>query len=171
VTSAITMTALGVLLIGMAWWGLEKATAPLPSHASDSSTADCSAAETSTKRYVRAEDVTVSVYNAGARDGFATLTLHRLENRGFQAGAVGNAPADVISSPVNKARVLTTTPDDPDAKLVARNLGSGVEVEVVSEPLGPGVDVLVGKHMRQLRRGAPARLKLAEPVTSCVKVD
>jgi len=169
-TSAATLSGLCVILIVMAWWGLHNATAPFPSRTS-ATASTCTAAETTTKRYAKPSDVTVSVYNAGARQGFATLTLQRLESRGFNAGAVGNASPSSLSSPVRTARVLTTTQDDPYAELVARNLGPGVSVEVTTEPLGPGIDVLVGKKMRGLSRHALTRLKLPKPVTSCVKVD
>lgn len=170
-TSAATMVGLSVVLIVMAWWGLHNALAPVPSQTS-SNTATCSPAERATKLFARPNDITVSVYNAGARNGYAALTLQRLEARGFNAGAVGNAPAGAVSSPVTTARVLTTsTRDDPYALLVARNLGKNVPVEVTTETLGPGIDVLIGKKMGALAKHAPKRLKLPKPVTSCVKVD
>ncbi len=164
------MSALCLVLIGMAWWGLHNATAPFPSRASAAGPT-CSAAESSTKRFARTGDVTVSVYNATQRTGFATLTLQRLEARGFHAGAVGNAPQVELSSPVQKVRVLTTTENDPYAELVARNLGTHVPIEVVSEPLGPGIDVVVGKKMHGLNPKVTSKLKLPKPVTSCVKVN
>jgi len=170
-TSAATMVGLSVVLIVMAWWGLHNAFAPVPSRTS-SDNPSCSPAEQATKRFAKPSDITVSVYNAGARSGYAALTLQRLEARGFNAGAVGNAPAGVAKSPVTTARVLTTsTPDDPYARLLARNLGKNVPVEVTTEPLGPGIDVLIGKKMGRLAKHAPDRLKLPKPVTSCVKVD
>lgn len=168
--SAITMSALCVILVLMAWWGIHNATAPVNPDSSTTATG-CSAAETSTQRFVKPSQVTVSIYNAGARKGFAALTMQRLEGRGFLAGEVANAPASVLTAPVGKARVLTTKADDAQAELVARTLGRHVQVEVTSEPLGPGVDVLVGKDMHTLNRHAPSRVKLAKPIVSCVKVS
>ena len=168
-TGLATVAALCLVLIIMAWWGIHNATAPFPSHTSATET--CSGAEKVTKHYARADDVTVSVYNASKRNGFATLTLQRLETRGFHAGAVGNAPDSLLSSPVKKARVLSTTADNPYAELVARNLGRNVHVEVVGETLGPGINVVVGKKMGDLNPKVTTKLKLPKPKTSCVKVD
>jgi len=168
-TGIATMAALCLVLVVMAWWGIAKATAPFPTH--DSSGTKCSRAETTTKRYARPDDVTVSVYNASKRNGFATLTLQRLESRGFHAGAVGNAPKSLLSSPVKKVRVLTTTPDSTYAELVARNLGKDVPIEVVPDTLGPGINVVVGKKMQDLNPKVTTKLKLPNPKTSCVKVD
>ena len=171
-TSAATMVGLSVILIVMAWWGLHNAFAPVSPSQASSANATCSPAERATKLFAKPSDITVSVYNAGARSGYAALTLQRLEARGFNAGAVGNAPAGAASSPVTTALVLTTsTLDDPYALLVARNLGKNVRVEVTTETLGPGIDVLIGKKMGALAKHAPKRLKLPKPVTSCVKVD
>lgn len=163
----VTLTVLVVVLIVMAWWGLHNATAPFPGRAS-AVQPSCSAAETTTTRYVARRDVTVSVYNAGARQGFATLTLHRLEALGFRPGEVANAPAGVTT---HRALVLTTRRDDPAAALVARTLGRKVPVEVTDETLGPGVDVIVGPQQRAPVRHPPRRLKLAHAVSTCVRVD
>ena len=136
-TTAVTLGVLVLVVIAIGWWGLHKLTAPFPDQsASDSPT--CSKAETSHTKYVHTDDVTVSVYNAGTRQGYANLTLQRLEARGFHPGSVANAPA---GTKVAKARVLTTEADSAAAKLVARNLGKHIKVEVVDEdhrPLPPG---------------------------------
>ena len=166
-TTAITLGTLLVLILVIGLWGLRELTKPFPGREA-SATPSCSAAETSHTTYVRPDDVTVSVYNAGARQGFAGLTLERLERRGFNPGEVANAPEGVK---VARAKVLTTEEDDAAAKLVARNLGKGVRIEVVSDAYGPGIDVLVGPKMHFLDPDGPARVKLAHAVTDCVPVD
>ena len=166
-TTVVTLGALLVVVLVIGLWGLHEMTKPFPGREA-SATPSCSAAETSRTTYVKPADVTVSVYNAGARQGFAGLTLERLERRGFNAGEVANAPD---GTKVVRAKVLTTDEHDPAAKLVARNLGKGVRVEVVSEAYGPGIDVLVGPKMHFLNPHGPERVKLAHPVTDCVPVD
>ena len=166
-STAITLGTLLALVLVIGLWGLHELTKPFPGRKA-SATPSCSAAEKSRTTFVKAADVTVSVYNAGARQGFAALTLERLERRGFHPGEVGNAPK---GTKVVRAKVLTADEHDPAAKLVARNLGKGVRVEVVSQTYGPGIDVLVGPKMHLLNPDGPARVRLAHPVTDCVPVE
>jgi hypothetical protein len=165
-TTAITLTVAAVVLVAMAAWGIAAATKPLPPLGSDDPAA-CSKDEISRQTYVTRAQVTVSVYNAGARKGFANLTLERLEGKGFNPGSVGNAPEGME---VTRAKVTTTQQDDAAAKLVALTLGKNVPVEVTDEDLGPGVDVFVGPKQRGLDPTAPKRVKLAHPIESCVPV-
>jgi hypothetical protein len=166
-TTAVTLTVAALVLVGMAVWGISAATGPLPSLGSDDPTS-CSKDEISVQTYVSRKQVTVSVYNAGARKGFANLTLERFERLGFNPGSVGNAPK---GSGVTRATVFTTETGDAAAQLVARTLGKDVPVQVTDDDLGPGVDVFVGPKQRGLSPKAPHRVKLAEPVRSCVPVD
>lgn len=166
-TTVATMAVLALILVVMAWWGVQAATKPFPGKAT-AVEPTCSAAEKVKTTYVRRSQVTVSVYNAGARQGFANLTLHRFEAMGFRAGEVANAPTGTT---VPRAKVLTTKHNDAAAELVARALGKGTTVEVTDESFGPGIDVFVGKKLRKLDAKAPHRLKLATPVTSCVPVE
>lgn len=165
-TTAVTMTALVVVLCLMAVFGYRAATQPLPGSATTTA-ARCSKNEISKQYYVRPGDVTVSVYNAGARSGAAGRLMQSLMDRGFQPGDTANAPHGVH---VRRAQVHTTTPHDTAARLVARTLGKGVTVTVSKKPLGPGIDVYVGPRFRHLARHAPTRLKLAKPIVSCVPV-
>lgn len=166
-TTAVTLAALVVVLIAMAAWGIHASTKPFPALGSDDSDT-CSKDEISHQTYITRKQVTISVYNAGARKGFATLTLARLEALGFNPGSVGNAPA---GSSVARAKVLTTEQDDPAAELVARTLGKNVPIEVTEEDLGPGIDVYVGPKQHLLVPDAPTRLKLAKPIDQCVQVS
>jgi hypothetical protein len=166
-TTAAALAVGALVVVAMAAWGISAATSPLPSLGSDDP-ATCSKDEISVQTYVTRKQVTVSVYNAGARKGFANLTLERFERLGFNPGSVGNAPK---GSGVTRATVFTTDKDDAAAQLVARTLGKGVPVEVTDDQLGPGVIVFVGPKQRGLNPKAPHRMKLAEPVKSCVQVD
>jgi hypothetical protein len=165
-TTAGTLAALCVVLVVMTIWGVKSATAPLPS-LNTSSEPTCSANEVDVQKYVYRKDITVSVYNAGGRQGLAGDTMARFESRSFQAGEVGNAPT---GTKVARAEVRTTKQDDPAAQLVAENLGTNVPIVVSEDEMGPGIDVFVGKTFRHLKTDGPSRLKLAAPVTHCVPV-
>lgn len=166
-TTTLTMSGLALVLCVMAIWGYHAATRPLPDQDA-STTTKCTKAEITKQYHVHRGEVTVSIYNAGARSGFARLTLQRFEDFGFQAGAVGNAPK---GAHVRRAKVFTTKKHDTAAKLVARTLGGRVAIKVVDQDLGPGINVYVGPRMRHLNRKAPKRLKLPQPKETCVRVD
>jgi hypothetical protein len=165
-STAVTLVVAGLVLVAMAAWGFSAATKPLPPLGGSDSTT-CSKDEISRQVDVTRKQVTVSVYNAGARKGFANLTLERLEALGFNPGSVGNAPDGTV---VTRAKVVTTQQDDAAATLVAQTLGKDVPVEVSDEDLGPGIDVFVGPKQRGLNPAAPLKVKLAHPIETCVPV-
>lgn len=167
VVSGATLTVLLVVLAGMAFYGYRAATAPFGPSSSNGE--ECSEDERQVQRFVARGDVQVTVLNAGTTSGLAGRTIDRFEALGFVPGEVGNAPPRVD---VRRALVRTTQPDDTAARLVARTLGQGTRVEVTSEDLGPGVDVVVGNRLGdRFGRGAPERLRLAEPIEQCIQVD
>lgn len=167
-TTTLTMGGLTLVLCLMALWGYHEATKPLPTLHPDTIASSCSNAEISRQKYVTRAEVTVSVFNAGAPKGFAGLTLDRLENKGFNPGSLGNAPK---GTKVTKAKVFTTQPNDPAAQLVALAFGKNTPIEVTDNDMGPGIDVYVGPQQRLLDQHAPARLKLAKAIETCVKVN
>jgi hypothetical protein len=167
VVTAVTLAVLAVVLCGMAVYGFKSAVAPFPG--SDTKTKpSCNASKgKQVQKYLKRGDVQVSVYNAGSRNGLAGATLDKLEAAGFVAGDSGNAPG---TAQVRRAVVWTTKPGDAAARLVALSLGRRTQVVVTQEPLGPGVDVLVGNKFNGLDRRAPTRIRLAAPITTCVQV-
>jgi hypothetical protein len=120
------------------------------------------------EQFLTRSEVQVSVYNAGSTNGLAGTTLEKVEAAGFKGGNAGNAPTSVE---VRRAIVWTTEADDPAAALVARTFGRRTKVEVTDTDLGPGVDVLVGDRFSGLDPKAPKRIRLADPVKTCVQVD
>ena len=162
--TALILVALLVLLGAMGVYGYKAATHPFPGSAK--TTKSCTKQEISKQRYLSTKDITVSVYNAGARKHFAALTQSRLESRGFRAGALGNAPFKV-----KVARVFTTSDDLSSAKLVARNLGVGIPVVHTDNEMGPGIDIFVGPRLGYLNPRHIKRIKLAKPIETCVKVS
>jgi hypothetical protein len=167
-TTGITLLALLIVLGGMAVYGFDKALAPLPGGGKSSGDPKCSDTEKEVQTFLHRNEVQVSVYNAGSRDGLAGKTLEQLEAAGFKAGNAGNAPR---TAAVRRAVVWSTTPNDTSARLVAAALGRGTRVEVTETDLGPGVDVIVGNRFRGLDKKAPAKIRLPRPVETCVEVN
>jgi hypothetical protein len=165
-TTAVTLAVLLVVLAAMAIVGFQQAMAPLPSLPSAEET--CSAEEKEVQRFIRRNQVQVSVFNAGTRQGLAGTTLERLEEAGFRAGNSGNAPR---SAKVRRAAVWTTEKDDRSARLVALAFGKRTRIVVTEQDLGPGVDVLVGNRFKGLKRDAPRRIRLAQSLEKCIPVE
>ena len=166
ITTAVTLVVLLLVLAGMAAYGFKQLTAPLPDGPSAEPT--CSEAEKQVQAFLKRSEVQVSVFNAGTREGLAGTTLEKVVDSGFRAGNAGNAPK---SAEVRRAVVWTTEPDDPAAKLVAQAFGRRTQIEVTETDLGPGIDVLVGNKFQGLNPRAPKRIKLPDPVETCVQVD
>lgn len=153
--SAITLTALGLLLALAALWGWSAATEPLPAKVDTPLCVDRTV-EAGAKVYP--QDVTVSVYNAGTREGLAGRTMQLLTDDGFAAGVEGN-----VSARVGTVQIWTLDPESPAVELVASRLGPDVEVER-REPLGVGVTVVVGDAFTDLVGGK--RSVVAEDVAT-----
>ena len=166
ITTAVTLVALLLVLVGMAAYGYEQLTAPLPNRPTAEET--CTGAEKEVQGFLKRGQVQVSVFNAGSREGFAGSTLEKFVVAGYRAGNSGNAPK---SAEVRRAQVWTTDQDDSAAKLVATPLGPRPKIEVTETDLGPGIDVIVGNKFKGLHRKAPKRIRLADPVEKCVPVD
>ena len=165
-TTAVTLGVLLLVLAAMAVIGFQQLTAPLPDAPSAQET--CTGAEKDVKTFVRRNQVQVSVFNAGTREGLAGSTLETVEEAGFRAGNSGNAPE---GAKVRRAVVWTTEASDRSARLVALAFGPRTKVRVTEQDLGPGVDVLVGNRFRRLDPQAPRRIRLPQAVENCVPVD
>jgi hypothetical protein len=145
------LVLLGILAVG-AVYGAKSLFAPIATNDASPSPS-CTATQVKKGQQVKAHEVQVSVFNAGTRSGLAGRTMSKLVKRGFRAGEVGNAPAGVH---VKRAQVWTTHRHDPAAKLVARQLGAGIAVELKHTDLGPGVDVVLGNGFHGLAKPAKA---------------
>ena len=164
-TTAVTLVCLMGVLVVMAVWGVKAATAPVPGDSGPDATGPgCPSEEQKVAKYVRRGEVTVSVYNSGEKSGRAQSTMDLLEQAGFKVGEVKNAPDGVRA---DRAAVYSTKADDPAAELVARALGKATQVVHSDEPLGPGVDVVIGDKFKRLDPNAPKRLPLPKPVVTC----
>ncbi|MGB0101569.1 MAG: LytR C-terminal domain-containing protein [Nocardioides sp.] len=147
--SAITIAVLSLLLVVAAIWGWSAATKPLPGKVDTPICVDQVIAE---GEKVFPQDVTVSVYNAGSRDGLAGLVMQELTEAGFHQGNGGNAAPTVR---VSKVQIWTEDPTSPDVRLVASRLGKKVQIESRTGP-GAGVTVVVGDKFGETRKGRKA---------------
>lgn len=164
VLSAVTLTVLVLLLVVGAVAGYRALTAPLPGSGGTTTAAQPCQPRIVKGDMVRSKDVTVSVYNAGTRNGLAGQTLDQLAARGFIKGNVGNAPDRFAG--VQFVRVLAPAKDDPVAKLVALQFGSNTPVQPVKRRLGQGVEVIVGNAFVGLKK-APTKLRAATNGSGC----
>ncbi|MGZ5405198.1 MAG: LytR C-terminal domain-containing protein [Nocardioides sp.] len=144
--SLLTLSVLGVLLLVGAVWGLSAITQPFPGRADAPVCVDVSFAQG--ERITRS-DVTVSVLNAGTRNGLAGLTMDLFVDAGFGEGQEGNSEG---GPRVRTVEIWTEEPRHPAVLLVARQLGDAVEV-VRREPTTAGVQVVVGDGFDDLVRG------------------
>lgn len=143
--TAVTLVALGALLAIAAVWGWHATMKPLPAKV-DSPICVDTPVHAGEKVYP--QQVTVSVYNAGQREGLAGRTMQLLKDAGFVKGQAGNA----ASAKVSDVQIWSTTPGNPDVQLVASYFGDDVEVERRDGP-GVGVTIVVGDKFKELGDG------------------
>ena len=160
-TTAVTMLALIAVLVGAAYFGWVGLTRGWQfgdggASADDEPTPACTRPPPVT---VRARQVRVSVYNAGAPGGQATATMEALLRQGFREGELSDAPP-----PVDVAGyvVIAGGRADPEAvRLVQRQFPTARLAER-RRPLGPGVNVLVGRQFVGLARNAPTSIQVPQ---------
>ena len=157
--SLLTLSVLGVLLVLGGAWGLSALTAPFPGKADPSVCVDVPF--TQGERIFRA-DVTVSVLNAGTRNGLAGLTMELFVGAGFGEGQEGNAEA---GPKVDVVEIWTEQPRHPAVQLVAQQLGDAVDV-VRRSPTTAGVQVVVGDGFEDLVDG-PRKIIARDEVEVC----
>jgi hypothetical protein len=144
--SAITIGVLGTILAIGAAWGWSAATKPFPGKAE---VPTCVESAVSKGEKVYPDQVVVSVFNAGQREGLAGRTMGMLVDEGFREGDSGNAPA---RTKVSRAEIWTDEPGSPAVQLVATWLGRDTRV-VRRNATGAGVVVLVGDRFDKLAKG------------------
>jgi hypothetical protein len=144
--SAVTIAVLGTLLAIGAAWGWKAATKPFPGKAE---AAACVTQAIQRGEKVYPDQVVVSVFNAGNREGLAGRTMGLLVDEGFREGESGNAPK---RARVARAEIWTSSPKSPAVALVASRLGPGTKI-VRRTTAGPGVVVVVGDGFTRLSKG------------------
>ena len=157
--SLLTLGVLGALLVVAGAWGLSALTKPFPGEGDPPLCVDAAFAEG--ERIFRG-DVTVSVLNAGTRNGLAGLTMDLFVDAGFAEGQEGNATE---GPRVENVEIWTDEPRHPAVRLVAGQLGKAVEV-VQRDPTAAGVQVVVGDEFEDLVNG-PRKIVARSDVEVC----
>jgi hypothetical protein len=146
VRTALTLLVLcGLLLIGVTW-GWSAVTKPFPGKAD---APICVTRTVSAGDRVYPQQVTVSVLNAGTREGLAGRTMQLFVDDGFGQGHLDNAPQ---GTDVARAEIWSADPTSPAVRLVASRLGHGVEI-ARRDASAPGVVVVVGDDFTDLSIG------------------
>jgi hypothetical protein len=146
--SGLTLVVLAGLVVLGGLWGWSALTQPFPGKTEPPK---CVATVVQPGEKVFPEQVTVSVFNASERDGLAGSTMAEFADAGFAAGSTGNAPS---KARVVRAQIWTTTPTNPDVRLVASRLGPARIIR--RDGPGVGVTVLVGTRYKGLVKGPPS---------------
>lgn len=158
VTLTASLAAIGI----MTFWGLAELTTPFPA----TSSGGCSKSDRVVTKTITRPEVTISIYNAGARPGTAAHVAAALTRLGFRIATVGNAPAGVT---VPVMEVVGPTISDPATRLVAATLGSSATV--TNDPslqLGEGVNVFIGPRHRAVVKHPPSEMALPSPTVTCL---
>lgn len=161
--SALTLAALGLVLVLGVTWAWTAVTEPFPGRVE---APVCVSTQVAEGDKVFPDQVTVSVLNAGSRAGLAQRTMSDLVDSGLARGSLGNAPR---GTEVRNAQIWTDDPDDPAVRLVRSYLGKRAVV-VEQEPTLPGVNIVVGDKFRVVKQGrksvvAQADTEICSPPT------
>lgn len=155
--SALTLLALGALLVIAAVWGWHAVTKPFPSTEPPPLCIDVTV---NTGTEVFRDQVAVSVFNGSNRNGLAGATMAQLEQRGFVGADSDNAPTKVAG-----VQIWTDQPRNAAVRLVARQFKAA---QIVSgEELGRGIVVVVGESFKALRKKEVESVTAVETSTFC----
>lgn len=139
--SALTLLALGLLLIAATVWGWAALTEPFPKN---EPVAICEDTAVTAGSEVRRDEIVVSVFNGSTRSGLAGATIAQLEERGFVPGDVGDAP-----QPASSTQIWADDANNPAVQLVQRQFKQARVVP--GTKIGPGIVVVVGEKFKNLR--------------------
>lgn len=161
--TAVTMLSLIALLVAAGYYGWLGLTEGWTSGtATEQPTAQQTPGQTCTTpppKIVRSRQLRVSVYNAGAPSGQATAVMEALTEQGFRQAELGDAPAGITVGGI----VLWPGNADRDVVRLLRRQFPEVRLAPRREPLGPGVNVMVGEEFGGLRADAPRRIRITQP--------
>lgn len=141
-----TLVVLALVLVIGGAWGWAAVTKPFPGRAE---VPTCSLQTVVQGDKVYPDQVTVSVLNAGTREGLAGRTMQLLEDEGFDQGDSDNAPGGTA---VENVEIWTDDPESPAVRLVASRLGDALQI-VRRITSAAGVVVVVGDGFTNLSKG------------------
>ena len=155
--SGLTLLTLALLLVVATVWGWRALTEPLPK---DDPIAICEDAAVTAGSEVRRDEIVVSVFNGSGRSGLASATIAQLEERGFVAGDVGDAPQPAVST-----QIWADDAANPAVQLVQRQFKQAKVV--TGTQLGPGIVVVVGEKFKTLRAKQVESVVVEADATYC----
>lgn len=165
------MVVLLVVLLGAAYYGWKTVISPATSGNGDTTTTSpttCKHTQDFHKgQVIKAHDIVVNVYNAGAISGLAGDTLDTFSHRGFQTGVADNAPGNVVATNVT---ILTEAKRAPQVELVASQFRGKVKYSKRGL-IGPGIDIVVGDNFVGMKKGAKSQLRVDKNISICTSVD
>jgi hypothetical protein len=156
--SVVTLIGLGLMLFASAAWGWSQLSKPFPGKAEPPTCVDSTFAP-GDKIYP--QDVTVSVLNAGSREGLAARTMQLLVDDGFGEGDTGNAPK---GTEVAYAEIWSGEPTSPAVKLLRTRFGQITVQDRRYE--AAGVVLVVGDQFEELREGRDS-VRVRDDVVVC----
>jgi hypothetical protein len=161
--TAVTMLFLMGILAGLAyfgWVGLTDGWFDDDAPASEEAASPSESCTTPPPVVVRAQRTRVSVFNAGAPEGQAGEVMDALTEQGFRPGELTDAPEGLE---VEGIVVWRRGAEPAQARLVRQQFRRARMVDGAREPLGPGVNVLVGLDFDDLSPRAPRSIRITRP--------
>jgi len=157
--TAVTLVGLSLMLFAGAAWGWAQLSKPFPGKVEPPTCVDTVYSD-GDKIYP--QDVTVSVLNAGTREGLAARTMQLLVDDGFGEGDTSNAPK---GTDVPYAEIWSADPGNPAVKLLRTRFG---QIEVQDQDYeAAGLVLVVGDEFEALRPGRDSVRVRGEDVTVC----
>jgi LytR cell envelope-related transcriptional attenuator len=159
----LTLTGLALMLAAGVAWGFNQVTKPFPGKVE---VPVCVDTKYKAGDQLSPQDVTVSVLNASAREGLATLTSGKLHDQGFAIATTGNAPK---GTSVATAEIWVSDKTNPAIPLVRSRVGKVPVRERSNLPLG--IVVVVGDQFGELQAGLPTLTAKKDGVVCSPPVD
>ncbi|MDO9457860.1 LytR C-terminal domain-containing protein [Nocardioides sp.] len=158
VRTAVTLGVLALLLAFAVTRGLDAVSEPFPENEDPPVCVDSAVSKGDV---LRVGGITVSVINAGTKNGLARQTLDDLEEQGFAGGELANqADPDILSAQIWSPGGRTAA-----VRLVATYLGGRVKV-VDRQSSTAGITVVVGDRFPGVRKGR-FQVKVTKDGTVC----
>lgn len=158
--TVITLVVLTALVVFAVIWGFNRATQPFPQQAP---TPPCVETPVAVDDVLRPAAITVSVLNAGGREGLARRTLDDLVTDGFSKGELGNAPKN---AKVTSVAIWTDDRTSPAVRLLRSYLG-GKKVQILKGGgTAIGLNVIVGEKFSGVSNGR-SQIVAASATTVC----
>lgn len=157
--SALTLTALLLVIVAAAVWGWQALTKPIPTR---TSVGVCEDTTFAAGELLTPDLVAVRVLNASDHVGLASRTMESLTGRGFVSAGTGN----LSGADITGVQIWSDEPDNPAVQLLKSQFRKATVVpgEPVSEP---GLVLVLGNRPSKLAKNAPTEVTTTAEATLC----